>query len=211
MKQTNMKPTLLRLITAALMAFSLDADAQTPLVREPNKFQANLYFDKLAQGMKTGKKTAIVGSKTKGKAFTALPKEGAHLVGIAAHKGEWFGTPMITSFQPIFEGKTGRFRGDTCGAKGEELKLVEEAKPGYVVTQILVSAPNEHVHGVRLVYQKLDVFRQSVVEKNTYMSEWIGVEFKEKSEKLGVANRIATGLHGMSDDWVAGLGLFQAL
>lgn len=73
-----------------------------------------------------------------------------------------------------------------------------------------MSAPGAHVHGVRFVYQKLDVFRQTVVEEDSYMSEWNGIGFKEKSEKLGAANRIATEPHGMSDEWVAGLGLFQA-
>ena len=175
-----------------------------------NKFQTSLYFDKLAAAGKAPKKSGVVGNKSKWKPIQAVPKEAAHLVGIAVHKGAWFGTPMLTSIQPIFEGKTGRFRGEIYGKKGEDLSLIVEAKPGYVVSQISVSAPNDHVHGIKLIFQKVDTFRQSTVADDSYSSEWLGIEHEGKSEKVGELNKIAIGLHGAAGDWVSALGLLQA-
>jgi hypothetical protein len=173
-------------------------------------FQLGLYFDKLTRAAKTPKKSGIVGSKSKGKPFESTAKEPAHLVGVAVEKGAWFGTPILDAIQPIYEGKTGRFRGDTFGKQGKALSTIAEAKPGYVVSQILVSAPNDHVHGMKLVFQKLDTFRQTLVAEDTYSSEWLGIEFKEKSEKAGDLSKVTIGLHGVAGDWVSALGVLQA-
>jgi hypothetical protein len=151
-----------------------------------------------------------VGSRKEGTEFTALPTEGAHLVGVAVKTGDWFGTPIISALQPIYETRTGKVRGPAVGKKVDELPLVAEAKPGYVVSELLVSAPGDHVHGVKLVFRKLDVFHQSLLPNDSYESDWLGVELKNKSTRVGDTARPAIGLSGRAGEWVGALGLLHA-
>ena len=167
------------------------------------------YYDRLGKALKAPKRTAPIGSKKVGNDFTALPGEGAVLVGVAVKKGEWFGIPILSALQPIYETRTGRVRGAVVGRKTEDLPLVAEARPGYVISQLLVSAPNDHVHGIKIVFRKLDIFHQGVMAKDTYESEWLGIAHNGKSERVGDATRPAIGLCGRADEWVASLGLLH--
>ena len=176
----------------------------------PKAFLSSSYLDRIAKALKSPKKTTPVGSRKSGNDFTELPGEAAILVGLAVRKGDWFGTPIISALQPIYETRTGRIRGKELGKKGGELSLVAEAKPGYVVTQLVVCAPGDHVHGIKIVFRKLDEFHQGVVAKDSYESEWLGIDYNNKSAHVGDPARPAIGLCGRADDWVAALGLLQA-
>jgi hypothetical protein len=101
-------------------------------------------------------------------------------------------------------------RGAILGKKADALSLVAEAKPGYVVSEIFVSAPGDHVHGVKLVFRKLDIARQSLVASDSYESEWLVLEFQGKSVKVGDPARPAIGLCGRAGDWIGAIGLLHA-
>ena len=176
----------------------------------PKAFLSSSYLDRIAKALKSPKKTTPVGSRKSGNDFTELPGEAAILVGLAVRKGDWFGTPIISALQPIYETRTGRIRGKELGKKGGELSLVAEAKPGYVVTQLVVCAPGDHVHGIKIIFRKLDVFHHGVVANDSYESEWLGIDYNNKSAPVGDPARPAIGLCGRADDWVAALGLLQA-
>ena len=167
------------------------------------------YYDRIGKALRNPKKTTPIGNLKNGNSFTALPTEAALLVGVAVRKGDWFGTPIISSLQPIYETRTGRMRGTTIGKKTDELPLVAEARPGYVVSQLLVSAPQSHVHGIKIIFRKLDAFHQGVVANDTYESDWLGIAQNDKSERVGDATRPAVGLIGRADEWVSALGLLH--
>ena len=167
------------------------------------------YYDRIGNALRNPKKTTPIGNSKNGNSFTAIPTEAALLVGIAVKKGDWFGTPIISSLQPIYETRTGRMRGTTVGKKTDQLPLVAEAKPGYVVSQLLVSAPQNHVHGIKIIFRKLDVFHQGVVANDTYESDWLGIAQNDKSERVGDATRPAVGLIGRADEWVSAVGLLH--
>ncbi|HEX8312601.1 MAG TPA: hypothetical protein VF614_14865 [Chthoniobacteraceae bacterium] len=175
-----------------------------------NTLLVSSYYDRLAKGLRGPKRTTPIGSRREGTEFTELPTEGAHLVGVAIKKGDWFGTPIVSALQPIYETRGGRVRGRILGSKADELPLLAEAKPGYVVSEILVSAPGDHVHGVKLVYRKLDVFRQSLLPNDSYESDWLGIELKNKPLRVGDTTRPAIGLCGRAGDWVGSVGLLHA-
>ena len=196
--------TVLLLLTANSLVF-----AQAPKPAPPNSLLVATYYDRIGKALQSPKKTTPIGGGKNGKNFTALPTEAALLVGVAVKKGDWFGTPIISSLQPIYETRTGRIRGTTVGKKADELPLVVEAKPGYVVSQLLVSAPQDHVHGIKIVFRKLDIFHQGVVANDSYESDWLGIVSNDKSERVGDATRPAIGLCGRADEWVAALGLLH--
>jgi hypothetical protein len=168
------------------------------------------YFDRLAKSLRSPKKTTPIGSRTEGKEYTALPKEAAMLVGFAVKKGDWFGSTIIASFQPIYATLKGTVRGPTVGRPADEFPIVVEAKPGYVVSELLVSAPQSHLHGIKVVFRKIDFLRQGVIASDTYESDWIGVELDGESVRVGDATRPAVGLTGRADKWIASIGLIHA-
>jgi hypothetical protein len=175
-----------------------------------NTLQLSSYYDRLAKALRSPKKTNAIGSRREGKEFSALPTEGAHLVGVAIKQGEWFGAPIISSLQPIFETRNGRVRGPLLGKPTENLPIVSEAKPGYVVSELLVSGPGDHVHGIKLVFRKLDFLRQSLLPHDTYESDWLVLELEKKSARVGDPTRPAIGLCGRAGDWIGAIGLLQA-
>jgi hypothetical protein len=183
--------------------------AATPPPGTNTLFLSN-YYDRLAKGLRSPKRANSVGSRTEGKEFSVVPTEGAHLVGVAIKQGEWFGAPIVSSIQPIFENRSGRVRGAVLGKPAENLPIVSEAKPGYVVSELLVSAPGAHVHGVKLVFRKVDFLRQSLLSNDTYESDWLVLELDKKSVRVGDPTRPAIGLCGRAGDWIAALGLLQA-
>jgi hypothetical protein len=203
----NMKPaTWTTLLFLALAHLGLAQDSKPS---GANPLLVASYFDRIGNALKGPKKTIPVGNRKIGNEFTALPSEAAILVGLAVKKGDWFGTPIISALQPIYETRTGRVRGGTVGKKVDDFPLVTEARPGYVVSQLLVSAPHDHVHGIKIVFRRLDFLHQGVVANDTYESDWIGINFNDKSERVGDPAHPAMGLLGRADEWVAAVGLLQ--
>ncbi len=176
----------------------------------PKAFLSGSYLARIAKALTSPKKTTPIGNRKNGNEFIDLPGEPAILVGLAVRKGDWFGTPIISALEPIYETRSGRIRGKEVGKKGGKLSLVAEARPGYVVTEVVVCAPQNHIHGIKLVFRKLDVFHQGVVANDTYESEWLGIEYNSKSARVGDPARPAIGLWGRADEWVGALGLLQA-
>jgi hypothetical protein len=200
------KPSITAALEKAAPA-TIPAAGQKPA--GPGSMAVASFYDRIGNGLRSPKKTTPIGSSKKGNSFTAVPSEAALLVGIAVNKGDWFGTPIISSLQPIFETRSGRIRGATVGKKTEQLPLVVEAKPGYVVSELLVSAPQNHVHGIKIIFRKLDVFHQGVVATDLYESDWLGIAQNDKSERVGDPTRPAIGLIGRADEWVSAVGLLH--
>lgn len=197
-------PSIVLLLLAASVGF-----AQAPTPAPVNPLLVAGFYDGIGKSLRNPKKTTPIGSVTDGNPFTALPGEGAVLVGFAVNQGDWFGTPIISALQPIYETRTGRSRGATVGKKVNDFPLVAEAKPGYVVSQLLVSAPHDHVHGIKVIFRKLDLFHRGVVAKDSYESDWLGIAYNDKSQRVGDPARPAIGLCGRADEWVAALGLLH--
>src|ERR1700744_4608154 len=114
-----MKSSLL--ITLLLLTIGATLLAQTTAPSPPNPLLVAGFYDRLTAALRNPKKTTPVGNRQKLPTFTALPSEGAVLVGVAVKKGDWFGTPIISSLQPIYETRAGRIRGAALGMKGNEL------------------------------------------------------------------------------------------
>ncbi len=175
----------------------------------PSSLAVASFYDRIGKALRSPKKTTPVGNAKNGNSFTAVPPEAALLVGIAVKKGDWFGNPIISALQPIFETRTGRIRGATVGKKVEQFPLVVEAKPGYVVSELLVCAPQNHIHGIKVIFRKLDIFHQGVVASDLYESDWIGIDYEDKSKRVGDPTRPAIGLIGRADEWVGAVGLLH--
>lgn len=189
------------------------APATTPAVGQkpagPSSLAVASFYERIGKALKNPKKTTPIGNPKNGNSFTALPSEAAVLVGFAVKKGDWFGNPIISSLQPIFETRTGRIRGATVGKKVEQFSLIVEAKPGYVVSELLVCAPQNHIHGIKIIFRKLDIFHQGVVGTDLYESDWIGIDYQDKSKRVGDPTRPAIGLLGRADEWVGAVGLLH--
>lgn len=196
-------------VTLVILATGLSSFAQETKPSGTNSLLTASFYDRVGRALHSPKKTTPVGSHTNGNDFSAIPSESAVLVGLAVKKGDWFGTPIISALQPIYENQTHRFRGEIVGKKGSDVPLVVEAKPGYVVTQLVVSAPHDHVHGIKLIFRKIDFLHQGVDANDSYESEWLGIEFQNKSQKVGDVAHAAIGLNGRADEWVASVGLLQ--
>ena len=175
----------------------------------PSSLAVASFYERIGKALKNPKKTTPIGNPKNGNSFTSVPSEAALLVGIAVKKGDWFGNPIISAIQPIFETRTGRIRGTTVGKKVEQLPLVAEAKPGYVVSELLVCAPQNHIHGIKVIFRKLDIFHQGVIGTDMYESDWIGIDYQDKSKRVGDPTRPAIGLIGRSDEWVGAVGLLH--
>ena len=163
----------------------------------PSSFAVASFYDRIGKALKNPKKTTPIGNSKNGNSFTVIPSEAALLVGIAVKKGDWFGNPIISAIQPIFETRTERIRGVTVGKKVEQLPIVVEAKPGYVVSELLVCAPQNHIHGIKIIFRKLDTIHQGLFGADLYESDWIGIDYQDKSKRVDemVKNRCLINLH----------------
>jgi hypothetical protein len=136
------------------------------------------------KSLRSPKKTTPIGSRTDGKEFTALPKEPALLVGFAVKKGDWFGSTIISSLQPIYGTLKGTVRGRPWAG------LLTSSRSSWRRNQATSSAnsgerPEDHIHGIKVIFRKIDFLRQGVIATDTYESDWIGVELDGKSERVG--------------------------
>lgn len=168
------------------------------------------YYDRLARAAKTLQSTVDVGSLDEGNDFALLPMDGAHLVGIAVNVSDEFGASVIAAIQPIFESREGRSRGQAKGKAVDSLSLFVEAKPGYVVSELLINATGNSVRGIKVIFRRLDISHQTLIAGDKYESEWLGRDECRELARVGDKTRPAIGLAGRASDWVASLGLLQA-
>jgi hypothetical protein len=183
--------------------FAADKTTSPPV----NSFLLDNFYASLGESLKHPKKSMFVGSKKDGVEFTSIPSEEAVLVGFTAKMGDWFGSPIVSAIQPIFEGRKGRFKGKVFGRPTTDLPIIVEAKPGFAVSEITVSAPQHHVHGFKITFREIDLINKSLSSKNSYDSDWVGIQPDDKSKTTGNKVHPAIGVFGRAGDWIAGLGL----
>jgi len=198
------------LSVAAVSGVRADLPAPSVSKNGVKALLVSCYYDRLARAAKAPQVTEAVGSLEEGNDFASLPTDGAHLVGIAVQVADEFGKSVISTIQPIFESREGRSRGQAKGKAVDALPLFVEARPGYVVSELLISASGNRVRAIKVVFRKLDLSHQTLIAGDAYESEWLGADEFRKLARVGDKYRPAIGLAGRAADWVASIGLLQA-
>ena len=181
--------------------------AATPKMASP---VAMRYFGSLKAAGRSPRKSPVAGKNKDHPEFSDVPKEGAYLVGFGIVKGNWFKAPLISSLQPIYETANGRVPGGTYGKKADKFPIVVEAKPGYAVSEIRVSVPVGQVHGIKLVFRRVDMTRLDLSTTDSYESDWVGEVIGNNQMTIG-AMTPAVGIAGRaSGDWISALQVLSA-
>lgn len=104
------------------------------------------------------------------------------MIGVRYRLGSWAGKDAVQSFDPIFE------RSRPQARHGELY-----AKDGYAVGAIQVDG-DEYVYAIHIAFMRIEGGRLD--QKDSYVSEWIGVPTGLSPKTLNGNGAFVVGVHG---------------
>jgi hypothetical protein len=113
---------------------------------------------------------AIAKKPDRGKPFQDIRKDGGFLVGFEFTNGDWFGTPLIQSMQPIYLTAKGKDPGQRRGNLGHDPFKIE-ARDGYAVSSVTIHGGDPFIMSIQVTFMKIDLLHRALDPTHTYTSE----------------------------------------
>lgn len=148
--------------------------------RPPVSFRRNTPQAESATSVNTVDSPLVGGSG--GSARRTVDREGRPMIGVRYRLGSWAGKDAVQSFDPIFD------RSRPQARHGELY-----AKDGYAVGAIQVDG-DEYVYAIRVAFMRIEGGRLD--QKDSYVSEWIGVPTGLTPKTLNGNGAFVVGVHG---------------